>query len=111
MAKDIGHLLSMIFMPSTPWNALASLSNKGVIDNEKEDRLGFDSQGKEEFFQSDLDHLLCGPNVLSQEPGKAGKRSVQEGTAERLNHRGGMGLLSQLDKSDDKGRKDLERRP
>jgi hypothetical protein len=110
MAKDI-LLLRMISMPSTPWDGLPSLSNKAVIDNEKEDRLGFDSQGTEEFFQSDLDHFLRGPNILSQEPSKATKRSVQKGRAERLNHRGGMGLLAQLDKSDDKGRKDSERRP
>jgi hypothetical protein len=111
MVKDVRLLLNMIFIPSTPWDGLSGLSNKGVIDNEKEDRLGFDSQGMEEFFQSDLEHLFCGPNVLSQEPGKAGKRSMQEGKAERLNHRGGMSLLAQLDKSDDKGRKDFERRP
>jgi len=110
MAKDI-LLLGMIFMPSTPGEGLPRLSNKAVIDNEKEDRLGFDSQGMEEFFQSDLDHFFCGPNILPQEPSKAAKGSVQEGKAERLNHRGGVGLLAQLDKSDDKGRKDFERRP
>jgi hypothetical protein len=109
MAKDI-LLLRMISMPSTPWDGLPSLSNQGVIDNEKEDRLGFDAQGTKEFSQSNLDHVFCGPNILSQEPGEAAKRSLQEGKAERVNHRGGMGLPAQLDKSDDKGRKDFERR-
>jgi hypothetical protein len=103
MAKDIGHLLSMIFMPSTPWDFLSCFGNQGVIDNEKEDRLGLDTQDVKELFQSDLDHFFWGPNVLSQESGKAGKGSVQERKAKGLNHRGGMNFLAQLDKSDDKG--------
>ena len=90
-------------MPSTPGDFLSCFWNQGVIDNKKEDRLGFDSQDVKELFQSDLDHFLCSPNVLSQESGEAGKGSVQEGKAKGLNHRGGMNFLAQLDKSDDKG--------
>ena len=103
MAKDIRHVLSMIFMPTTPWDFLPCLPNEGIINDKKEDRLGLDSQGMEELSQSDLHHLFCGPNVLSQEPGKAGKRSAQEGKAEGLNHRGGVIFFTKLDKSDDKG--------
>jgi hypothetical protein len=103
MAKDVRHVLSMIFMPTTPWDFLPCLSDEGIINDEKEDRLSLDSQGVEELSQSDLYHLLGGPNVLSQESGKAGKRSMQEGKAEGLNHGGGMNFFTKLDKSDDKG--------
>jgi len=43
MAKDIGHILGMIFMPSTPGDFVARLWDQGVIDNEEQDGLGFDA--------------------------------------------------------------------
>ncbi len=110
MAEDIGHVLSMILIPTAPWNLFPCLLDKGIIDDEKQNRRGFDLQGVEELVQSRLHHLLRGPNALSQESGKTGKRSVQERQAEGLNHRGSMNFFAQLDKADEKGREEFERR-
>ncbi len=63
----------------------------------------FDLQPLEEVIQGDLCNLLHGPDVFSQESSKTGERSVQKGPAERLNHRGSVNFLAQLNKADDKG--------
>ena len=76
MAKDIGHILGMIFMPSTPGDLVACFLDQGIIDNKKEDGVGFNSQNPKELVQGGLDHLFHGPEVLSQEAGEAGKRAV-----------------------------------
>jgi len=109
MAEDIGHMLSMIFIPTTSWNLSACLLDDGIVDDEKENRRGFDLQRVEELGQSRLHHPLHGPYVLAQESGKTRERSMQNRETEGLNHRGGMSFFAQLDKADDEGREDLER--
>ncbi len=64
----------------------------------------------EELVQDGLEHLFHSPPVLSEEPGKTTKRSVQEGKSKGLDHGGGMNFSPQLNESDDEGREDLERR-
>jgi len=110
MAKDRGHMLSMILIPTTSGHLSSCLLDDGIIDDEKEDRRGFDLQAMEELVQSRLHHFLHSPTVSSQESGKTRKGSVQKRETEGLNHRGGMSFFAQLDKADDKGREDLERR-
>jgi hypothetical protein len=110
VTKDIGHILSMIFLPRASWNLLATLLGNGIIDDKKEDRVGFDAQGMKELFQSNFCNLFEGPDVLSQESGEAGNRTVQKGIGKGLNHRGGVGFFSQLDKASDKRGENLERR-
>jgi len=107
MAKDIG-FLSMISMPRTSWNLLACLLGERIIHDKKQDGMGLDPQGLEKPNQTDLDDLLHGPDVLSQESGKAAKRAVEKGMGKRLNHGRSMDLLAQLDEADNKGRENLE---
>jgi hypothetical protein len=109
VTKDIG-LLSMIPMPGTSWNLFACLLGEGVIDNQKENGMGFDPQGMEELIQSGLCDLLHGPDVVPQESGEARKRSVQKAMGKGLNHRRSVELFAQLDEGDDKGGENLERR-
>ena len=86
VAKDIGHVLSMIFIPTTSWDLSASLFAKGIIHDKKEDRMGFDPQGMEELMQGDFCNLLQGPDVLAQESSEAAEGAVQKRPTEGLNH-------------------------
>jgi hypothetical protein len=70
VAKDMGFVCSL-FMPGTSGHLLACLLGNGVIDDKKEDRMGFDPQMMEELGQSDLCDLFHGPDILSQESSKA----------------------------------------
>ena len=108
MAKDVGHILSMIFMPGTPRDFLACLLDQGVIDNKEQDRLGFDSQGREELMQSDFDNLFHSPDVLPQEPGETGEGSVEKGARNRLNHRRRVDFFAQLNEAHNEGREHFE---
>jgi hypothetical protein len=103
MAKDIGHVLSMVFMPATPGDMVSCLVNKGVIDDKKENRSGCDSQYTEELLQRRLGHLLHSPLVLSQKPGKAWEGSMQERKREGLHHGRSVNFFTQLDETDDEG--------
>ena len=109
MAKNIG-LLSMIAMPGTSWNLFTTLWDDCIIHDKKEHAMGFNSQGMKELFQRSLGHLLHSPDVLSEESGEAGQRPMKKRKAKRLDHRGGMGFFTQLDKTDDKRREDFEGR-
>jgi len=109
VAKDKG-LLSVISMPGTSWNLLPCFLSNGVIHDKKEDGLGFDPQSMEELIQSGLCNLLHGPDVLSQESGETGKRSMQKRMAKGLNHRRRVDFFTQLDEANNKGRENLERR-
>ena len=75
MAKDIGHVLGMILMPTTAWNLLACLFSQRVIHDKKEDIPDSNPQRLKELIQSGPRNLLHRPTVFSQEPGKAGKRA------------------------------------
>ena len=103
MAKDIGHILSMIFMPSTPGDFLACLLDQGVIDNKEDDRLGFDSQGIEELVQGGFHNLFHRPDVLPQESGETGEGSVKKGTGKGLNHRRSVDFFAQLNEAHNEG--------
>src|SRR5512139_3328513 len=108
MAKDISHILSVIFMPSTPMDSLACLLDQGVIDNKEQNRLSLDSQGRKELKQSSFDDLFHCPDVLPQEPGETGKGSMKEGPRNRLNHRRGMDFFAQLNEAHNEGREHFE---
>ncbi len=109
MAKDIGHVLGMILMPTTAGNLLTCLFNKSVIHDKKEDIPGRDPQRLEELMQSGLRDLLHSPKVFSQESSKAGERSTQERTGEGLDHGGSVNFFPQLDETDNKGTEQFER--
>jgi hypothetical protein len=70
VSKDVG-LVGSLFMPGAAGHLLACLLGNGVIDDKKEDRMGFDPQMMEELGQSDLCDLFHGPDILSQESSKA----------------------------------------
>ena len=108
MAKDVGHILSMVFMPGTSRDCFPCLLDQGVIDNKEQDRLGFDSQGREELIQSRFDNFFHFPDVLPQEPGETGEGSMQEGPRNRLNHRRGMDFFTQLNEPHNEGREHFE---
>jgi hypothetical protein len=103
VAKDIGHILGMIFMPSTPGDFLACLLDQGVIDNKEQDRLGFDSQGIEELVQGGFHNFLYRPDVLPQEPGETREGSVKKGARKGLNHGRCVNFLAQLDEAHNEG--------
>src|SRR4030067_245399 len=104
MAKDISHILSMIFMPGTPRDSLACLLDQSVIDNKEQNRLSLNSQGGKELKQSGFDNLFHSPDVLPQEPGETGEGSMEEGLRKRLNHRRGMDFFAQLNEAHNEGR-------
>ncbi len=110
MAKDIGHVLGMILMPTTAGNLLTCLFNKAVIHDKKEDIPGCDSQRLEELMQSGLRDLLHSPNALAQESSETGERSAQERMGQGLHHGGSVDFFPQLDETDNKGREDFKRR-
>ena len=111
MAKDIGHVLGMILMPTTAGNLLACLFNKGVIHDKKEDIPGSDPQRMEELMQSGLRDLLHSPTVFSQEPGKAGERcAVHDRMSKGSHHGGSVNFFPQLDETDDEAREEFKRR-
>jgi hypothetical protein len=110
MAKDIGHVLSMIFIPGIPQDLLAGFLGKGIVHDKKECRMDFDLKRMRELVQGDFCDLLHGLDALSQESGEAAKRLVQKGAGKGLNHRGGVGFFPQLDEADDKGGENLEKR-
>jgi len=110
MAKHIGHILGMILMPTTAGHLLPCLFHEGVILDKKEDITGGDPQPLEELTQSGLRDLLHSPRIFAQESSKAGERSSQERMSKGLHHGRYVDFFPQLDETDDKGRKDLERR-
>jgi len=110
MAKDIGHVLSMILMPTTTGNLLASLLGQRVIHDNKDNVSDRNPQCLKEFKQSGLGGLLCRPFVFSQESSKAAKRSTHRMPNKEADHRGCVNFLAQLDETDDKAREELKRR-
>jgi len=72
VTKEAGQTVSMIPIPGASRNLFACLSNQGIIDKQKEDRVGFDMQLMEELIQFDSDDFFLGPSVLSQESCEAG---------------------------------------
>ena len=103
MAKDVGHILSMIFMPGAPRDFFPCLLDQGVIDNKEQNRLSIDSQGRKELMQSGLDNLFHCPDVLAQEPGETGEGSMKKGPRNRLNHRRGVDFFAQLTEAHNEG--------
>ena len=99
MAKDVGHILSMIFVPGTPRDFFPCLLDQGVIDNKEEDRLGVNAQGIEKLVQGGLDNLFHSPDVLPQESGETGEGSVKKGIGKGLNHRRSVNLFAQLNEA------------
>ena len=110
VAEDIGQVLGMIFMPSTPWDLLPCFLNNRVVQDKKEDRADLNLKGVEELMQSRGQDLIHGPGILSEEASETGEGSGKERSRQRLDHRGGVPFFSQLDKPHDEGRKDFERR-
>jgi hypothetical protein len=110
MAKDIGHVLGMILMPTTAGDLLTCLFNKGIIHDKKENISDRDPQRLEELIQGDLGDLIHCPNAFPQESSEAAERSAQERTGKGLHHGGSVDFFPQLDETDNKGREDFKRR-
>ena len=91
MAKDIGHLMGMIFMPSASGYLFPRLLRQGVIDHEKEHGVGFDLKGFKKVFHSHPNQVFLVPDIISK------KRVKLTGFLGRLdkglNGGGGMSLL------------------
>jgi hypothetical protein len=104
VTKDMGFTGS-IFMPSATRHLLACLLDQGVIHNNEEGGMIFDLQVIEELGQGALCDLFHGPKVLSEESCEAGKRPMEKGVGDGLNHRGRMSFFARLNKADDIGRK------
>ena len=111
MAKDIGHVLSMILMPSTSWDPLAGFLKEGIIHDKKQNIADGNLQPLKELMQSGLRDLLHSPTVLSQEPGKTGERcAVHDRVGKGSHHGGGVNFFPQLDETDDEAREKFKRR-
>jgi len=102
VTKEPGHIIIMIPIPEASRNLFTVLSNEGIIDKEKEDRISFDMQFMEELSQFDSDDFFLGPSVFSQKSCEACDGSLDRGRTEGFDHRGGMGFFSQSDESCDK---------
>jgi hypothetical protein len=109
MAKDVGHILGMIFIPSSAGNFLSGLFDNGIIQEEKDNGASFNLEGMEEFLQSQGQDGIHGPGILSQETGEAGKRSGKKRARQRLDHGRGVPFFPQLDEANNKRKKELER--
>jgi hypothetical protein len=111
MAKHTGHVAGVVFIPSTSRNFLSGLFMDGIVQKEKKRRSGFDAKGLEEPLNRQVHDFVDLPMILPQEAGKAGEGLGQEDCTDRLNHGGGVCLFSKLNKADDIGRENFERRP
>jgi len=110
VAKEIGQVLGMVFMPGTSRDLLAGLLHEGIVHQKKEGRVGFNPEGLEEAHKGDRKNFLHRPGIFSQKASKTGEGALQEGAAEGSNQRGGMSFLSQLDEADHKGGEKFKRR-
>ncbi len=108
VAENISQVLGMILIPSAAGDLLPRFLDNRVVQEKKDDGAGFNLEGMEELMDSRSQDLIQGPGIFSEEPGKAGERSGEEGPRQRLNHRGGMPFFPQLDKAHDERRKDFE---
>ena len=71
VAKDIGHVVSMVLVPRAAGYPFSTLLGDRIIDNEKDHTPGLDSQGIEELPQGGLGQVLFGPGVFAEESGEA----------------------------------------
>jgi len=71
MAKDVGHILSIILVPAASRNLFSTLLSNGIIDEKKDRATGLDSERIEEPPQGDLHELFLSPGVFCQESGEA----------------------------------------
>jgi hypothetical protein len=110
MAKDIGHLVGMVFMPSASRHLLSRLLRQGIVNHEKEDGVGFDLKGFKKVFHGHPNQFFLVPDIIGQKPGKTGEGSLPGRSDKGLNGRGSMGFLTQLDKPNHVGTKKLKRR-
>jgi len=110
VAEDIRQVLGMILIPSTTGNLLSRFFEDRIIQEEKDDRAGFNPKGMEEFLQSNLQDLIHGPRIFSQEASEAGERSAEKGAGQGLDHGGGMGFFAQLDETGNKRGEESKRR-
>ena len=108
MAKDVGHILSMILVPRVFGGLFSTFLSDGMIDDTKSHAPNLYSQRIEEQPRGNLDELLLSRGVFSQKSGEAWKGSWDKRRLEGLNHRRGVGF-AQLDKTRDKRGEDLER--
>jgi hypothetical protein len=76
VAKDVRQVLGMILIPSTTGNLLSRFLEDCIIQEEKDDRAGFNPESMEEFLQSNLQDLIHGPGIFPQEAGEARERPV-----------------------------------
>jgi hypothetical protein len=102
VTKDIGHVLGMILIPRATGNLLPRFGQERIIQKKKDEGAGLNLEGLEEFLEGRSQDLIHGPNILSQETGKAGERSQNKGTGQGSDHGRSMGFFSQLDKANNK---------
>ena len=109
VAKDVGQVLGMVFMPSTSRDLLAGFLHEGIIHQKKEDRVGFDAEGMKETLPGDFPNFLPCPGVISQKAGETGEGSFMKRAPKDSNQGGSMGFLPELDKADHKCGEELVR--
>jgi len=72
VAKEIGQVLGMVFMPGASGDLLAGLFHEGIIHQKKEGGVSFDPEGVEEAGKGDRKNFLHCPGIFSQETGETG---------------------------------------
>ena len=102
VAEDM-RLSSMVFMPGTSGHLFACFFGNRIIHDKKEDRTLLNPKRLEELVQSGLGDLFHGPDIFSEESGKARNRSVKKWIAETVDHGGSVSFFAQLDEADDEG--------
>jgi hypothetical protein len=78
VAKDVGQVLGMILIPTASGDFLPGFFDDRIVQEQKDDRVGFNFKGLEEFLKSQGQDLISSPGILSQEPGEAGEGSGKE---------------------------------
>jgi len=109
VAKDIGQVLGMILIPTASGDFLPGFFDDRIVQEQKDDRAGWNLKGMEEILQSQDQDLIHRPGILSQKPGEAGEGSGKERAGQGSDHGGGVSFFSQLDEAHNEGRKEFER--
>ncbi len=76
MAKDIGQVMGMVFMPSAPGDLFSSLWGQGIIGQDKKNRAGFNLKGVKKPIHSRPNQFLMIPDIISQKSSKTGMGSL-----------------------------------
>lgn len=100
----------MIFIKGVSRDLPPRLFDNRVVQQQKDNGAGFNLEGMEELMESRKQNFIIILGILSEGPGEIAEGSGKKRSRQGLDHGGGLIIFSQLDKANDEGRKEFERR-